>query len=460
MPEIPVTGFLVQALGAAALALMLQYLERQHSRAGVRDWSFALWALTTALLVSVAAVQSPHSGWRVALWALAYVLSYWSRTLLLLGTWARFRNKDAGRVRWALLAASAAVAMLTSLVPLPWQGVVRGTTYTVLTAPAGLVAAVLLLRLRSNGWHLGAHLLALSFLGQALEDLFLSGAELASFVGARPPLTAAMASHLIEVELLLLMFTGLGMAAWLLAEERETAVRLEQSVRRKEAVAAMGALVAGLAHEVRNPLFAISSTLDALEARPGAQPLAGPHLATLRGETQRMGRLVTALLDYGRPVTAGLAMEPLGGVLEEAVQSCAPLALRAEVTIETDRDRQAPAVAMDKPRLVQVFQNLIQNAIEHSPRGGRVLVGVKPEARQGQPGVDCAIRDFGPGFDPGDLQRVFEPFFTRRRGGTGLGLSIVQRIVQEHSGQVEAANHPEGGGVVHVWLPAGDGTRP
>jgi signal transduction histidine kinase len=67
--------------------------------------------------------------------------------------------------------------------------------------------------------------------------------------------------------------------------------------------------------------------------------------------------------------------------------------------------------------------------------------------------VRCAVRDSGPGFDPAHLPFVFEPFFSRRRGGTGLGLSIVERIVRQHAGHVEAGNHPEGGGVVSVWLP-------
>jgi signal transduction histidine kinase len=211
--------------------------------------------------------------------------------------------------------------------------------------------------------------------------------------------------------------------------------------------------VAGVAHEVRNPLFAISSTLDALEARLGAQPAAAPALAVLRGEVRRLSALMNQLLDYGRPVEPGLVTEPLVGVLGEAVQACAPLAASAGVTLEAHRDVPEQPIAMDRPRLVQAFQNLIQNAIQHTPRGGAVLVGFKAEVRRGQPGLRCAVRDSGPGFDPRDLERVFEPFFTRRRGGTGLGLSIAQRIIREHSGDVEAANHPQGGGEVSVWLP-------
>jgi signal transduction histidine kinase len=385
------------------------------------------------------------------------MLYYWSRGLLLVGTWARWKDRQPGRLRWVVLAASSAVAALTSVVPLvPWRLVVVAGAYALVMSPATLAGAVLLLRVRSDARRLGARALGLSFLGQALEDLFFTAVIVAGFVWPRPPLTAATADHLIELELLLLMFAGVGMVAWLLAEEREAAVRLEETVRRKESISAMGSLVAGVAHEVRNPLFAISSTVDALEVRLGAQTAIARHLAALRGETQRMSRLMSELLDYGRPVSPRLVTEPLGGVLEEALQACAPLARLGDVTLESDRDLPALPVPMDRPRLVRVFRNLIENAIQHTPAGRPVVVTFRAEAWCGQRALRCSVRDSGPGFDPDDLKRVFEPFFSKRRGGTGLGLSIVQRIIQAHSGNVEAANHPEGGGVVSVWLPVAD----
>ena len=109
-----------------------------------------------------------------------------------------------------------------------------------------------------------------------------------------------------------------------------------------------------------------------------------------------------------------------------------------------------PLLHVDRGRLAQVFQNLIENAIQHSQRGGQVLFRAE---RAGEDGVRFAVEDSGPGFLPGDLHHVFEPFFTRRRGGTGLGLSIVQRIVEQHGGQVSAANRPERGAVMTLILP-------
>ena len=108
---------------------------------------------------------------------------------------------------------------------------------------------------------------------------------------------------------------------------------------------------------------------------------------------------------------------------------------------------------MDSARLTQVFQNLVDNAIRHSPAGAVVRIESGPARIGATDAVDISVLDQGPGFDPADLLRVFEPFFTRRRGGTGLGLSIVQRIVDQHGGTVEPRNRTQGGAIVSVKLP-------
>jgi signal transduction histidine kinase len=114
-----------------------------------------------------------------------------------------------------------------------------------------------------------------------------------------------------------------------------------------------------------------------------------------------------------------------------------------------------PTLLMDSSRLRQVFENLIDNAIQHSERGGKVQISGSIVEHAGRHWVECRVDDEGHGFAVENLERVFEPFFTMREGGTGLGLSIVHRIVEEHSGKVIAANRPEGGGSIRVLFPLG-----
>jgi PAS domain S-box-containing protein len=230
-------------------------------------------------------------------------------------------------------------------------------------------------------------------------------------------------------------------------------VELQESLRRSETMSAMGSLVAGVAHEVRNPLFSMSATLDAFEARYGVRKEYQKHLGVLRGQLERLTRLMQELLDYGKLPSLELAEEAVDEVIEQAVKSCSAHARVAKVKIQRRVAKGLPALPMDRLRMVQVFSNLLENAIQHVPPGGSVTVETALRAVRGQKWVVCSVSDTGPGFAGEDLERVFEPFFTRRRGGTGLGLSVVQRIVEQHGGRVVAANRPEGGAVIRVSLP-------
>jgi signal transduction histidine kinase len=456
MPAIPVAGFVLEAFGAAVLALILGRFQRQRPRAGVPEWSFGMWTLAAGLVASIAVGSAPLTALRWSVLALGVVLAYWWPALLLTGTWARWNDRDTAWFRWRLLGLLALLGLGTTLASAAaptWGPLLRSGGRTLLTAAAQLAASAWLLRAWRRRAIFGARILGFSFLGLAIENALFTGVAVARLGGTTSGLPLPSADHLIEAELLLIMFSGVGMVAWLLEEERESAVHLHEALQRREALSVMGTLVAGVAHEVRNPLFGISSTLDAFAARVGGAGAAAPYVETMREQVARLSGLMAELLDYGRPIAGECGSESLPAVLAEALASCAPLGAQAGVTLEMGPAPDAMPVRMDRPRLHQVFQNLLQNAVEHTPRGGRVLVAVQRETRGGQPGVRCSVRDSGPGFGAADLPRVFEPFFTRRRGGTGLGLSIVQRIVEQHSGRAWAANHPEGGGVVTVWLP-------
>ena len=225
-------------------------------------------------------------------------------------------------------------------------------------------------------------------------------------------------------------------------------VELQESLRKRERITAMGTLVAGVAHEVRNPLFGISAMIDAYDEELGTEDLRS-FTETLRGEVQRLTTLMRELLDYGKPAALHLHIEHIGCVVMDAVAAF----VARGANIVTEISETLPAVVLDRARLRQVFENLIENAVQHSPAGGNIAIRATTVEHAGRTWVECHVDDAGHGFNLGEISQVFEPFYSRREGGTGLGLSIVQRIVEEHAGKVWACNRPEGGGSVRVRLP-------
>ncbi|MCP3164261.1 PAS domain-containing sensor histidine kinase [Myxococcus qinghaiensis] len=238
------------------------------------------------------------------------------------------------------------------------------------------------------------------------------------------------------------------------ATEVTRLLELQASLRRSETMAAMGAIVAGVAHEVRNPLFSISAVVDAVEATVGARAELAPYLDVLRGEVRRLNHLTQELFEYGRPTRGEWVEGPVRPVVEEALDACALTGEQSRVTVTRTLEEALPPVRMDSRRLFHVFRNVVENAVQHSPAGTSVKVATAQLEEEGRAWVRCTVRDGGPGFREEDLPHVFEPFFSKRRGGTGLGLSIVQRILEEHQGVIRLRNHPEGGAEVTLLLPA------
>jgi PAS domain S-box-containing protein len=230
--------------------------------------------------------------------------------------------------------------------------------------------------------------------------------------------------------------------------------RLRESLARSESMSAIGALVAGVAHEVRNPLFTISASIDTFEAKFGQRAEFHPYLGALRASIERLSRLMSQLLDYGRPHKPA----PVPMSLAECVQlaiDLLPLRGGARgIRLVNRVPADLPPIHIDRYQVLQVFQNLLENAVQASPPGGEVVVTGAPREHEGRPGCECRVEDSGPGFNPGPIGRIFEPFVSERSGGTGLGLSIVQRIVEQYGGHVDAGNRPEGGARVSVWIPA------
>jgi PAS domain S-box-containing protein len=314
-------------------------------------------------------------------------------------------------------------------------------------------------------------------LGLALPDLAVPGdpelpAYLAARLDPRPDLVHVgdrcqrrRDGSIVDIDLTVLHMVFDGRHAQLMlardisaekraAEERE---RLLESLRRSETMSAMGALVAGVAHEVRNPLFGITASLDALEDEIGSRPEYARYAALLRGQVARLTQLMSDLLDYGKPPVPKIAPAPPAELTRRALRACRRLAREQGVTLTEDVAAGLPEIPLDAGRIEQVFENLLTNAVQHSPRGGVVRLAARLASR-GAPAIEFRVEDDGPGIAAADMLRLFEPFFSRRKGGTGLGLPIIQRIVEAHGGQVTAANREARGAVFTVRLPlVGDG---
>ena len=228
---------------------------------------------------------------------------------------------------------------------------------------------------------------------------------------------------------------------------------LQDSLRKAETMAAMGSLVAGVAHEVRNPLFSMTATLDAFEARHRDRARDEPHLEILRSQLGRLQQLMRDLLEYGKPQSLELTDLQLPDVVGLAADATASVAQEGGVSVRCAANSDLPGIQGDRNRLVQVFSNLILNAIQHSPRGGEVVVGIQALQQDDRYWLEATVEDQGPGFAADALPHVFEPFYTRRRGGTGLGLALVFRILEQHGGTVSAGNGLAGGGLLRIRFP-------
>lgn len=219
---------------------------------------------------------------------------------------------------------------------------------------------------------------------------------------------------------------------------------------RSEAVEALGA---GIAHEIRNPLNALSLNLQLLCER-----LADP--ATPRGdlvgkadamlaEMRRVDDLVTHLLEVSRGGPPTREPVRIDDVASRVVDRLRATAERAGVVLGL-RCASARTLRLDPVRIDRALHNLVRNAIEAAPRGGHVWVATRDDPHS----TVVVVDDDGPGIPAADRPRMFELFFTRKRGGTGLGLPLARRAIQDHGGEIEVLDRPGGGARFVVHLPA------
>lgn len=213
----------------------------------------------------------------------------------------------------------------------------------------------------------------------------------------------------------------------------------------------VGRLTAGVAHEMKNPLNAMTIHLELLKQKLAAGKPAGTHVETIEHEIRRLDERIQGFLKFVRPEESTLAPVALAPLLASVLDAVQPEAERAGVAIERACGDAALRVQGDAAQLRDAFLNLAQNAIQAMPKGGRLTIrcAALPNRR-----VRVRVEDTGVGIAPENLARIFELYYTTKERGTGVGLSMVYRTVQVHNGEIDVESTVGLGTAFVVVLPA------
>jgi signal transduction histidine kinase len=229
---------------------------------------------------------------------------------------------------------------------------------------------------------------------------------------------------------------------------------LEQELRRSEKLSALGRVVAGVAREVCNPLAAIKLAVQTADRSSYAPAKLAATFSVIAAEIERLDTLVRLLLESGGKQTLERSKVNLCELVRRRAALFTDLAVRTGVLIAINAPSVGIKVQGDGNRLAQVVDNIIQNAIDAMPAGGRLTITCKTaKAQDSSPSARLSFEDTGRGIQPADQEHIFEPFHSGRDMGTGLGLAIARAIVEEHGGRISFVSRPGSGASFLIELP-------
>ncbi len=240
--------------------------------------------------------------------------------------------------------------------------------------------------------------------------------------------------HRVGLSVQVISEGGTRIASLVTLRDLESLERIGTQLQVSERLAALGRVTAGVAHEVKNPLNSMRLWLENLkESLPPGQEVSQQAVKVLDSEIDRLDRVVKRFLDFTRPVELHLEETNLAELLTEVTALARPQLERGRVQVLTELPETVPAASVDRQLLKQAVLNLVLNAVDAMPQGGRLTVRL---ARRGDM-AEVAVSDTGLGIAPEHRGRVFQLFFTTRPGGSGIGLASTFRIVQLHNGSID-----------------------
>lgn len=248
-----------------------------------------------------------------------------------------------------------------------------------------------------------------------------------------------------------------------LADREAAFTELEQTLKKlqetqsvlieAEKLKSVGHLAAGIAHEVKNPLSILRMGLEYLNSSGTDQPVAADVLKDMQDAIDRADTVIMGLLDYARTRKPEKENTDLPALIHRALDILRYDLEKHKISVAVKIDDNLPTISVDQQKMLQVFINILTNAIQAIGSSGTIEVRARHDTDQGR--LSIRIHDSGPGFAPEVLNKVFEPFFTTksRHLSTGLGMGVVQSIVEMHQGRIEINNAAEGGAIVTIELP-------
>ncbi len=230
-----------------------------------------------------------------------------------------------------------------------------------------------------------------------------------------------------------------------------TEERLEESQVQADKMMILGQLSAGVAHEIRNPLAAINLNLQLLKRKFPNHTIESEHLSTALLGVERIARIVEATLDFSKPTPTKKRSSDINKIVSDSMTFVSPLIHKKSIEVSLELSNSIPLINIDEKQIQQVLINLIANATDAIPKQGTIKA--KTEYIPNRSFVQIDVIDSGVGIEEKDLEKIFNPFFTRKADGTGLGLSITQRIIQQHNGLLEVHSIVGKGSTFTVKLP-------
>ena len=219
---------------------------------------------------------------------------------------------------------------------------------------------------------------------------------------------------------------------------------------RSERLVAIGRMATHVAHEIRNPLVTIGGFANTILSRPDSpREQVTRYAQIIASEVRRLENILARVMDFTRPPKPLLRQLPVNAIVQETVEQIMPVARRQQVAVTLDVDPTAAPLQIDPEQIKQVCLNLIQNALDAMPNGGKLTVAVRNEPEQ----VAVSVANTGEPIRPEDVAKIFEPFFTTKPGGTGLGLAVSQKIIQDHGGDIRLLSSLDRGTEFIVVLP-------